>query len=792
MPMSYQAGEFNSFVGGLVTEASPLTFPENASIDEVNFILNHNGSRRRRLGMDVEDGVGTFLHSTLTDDSKVSIFEWENPGNQTGKVFTALQLDAVVYVLDRGDETLKSSAYKKGSWVIPASGESLQTTRASFAAVDGKLIVAAGCESILVIEYKSQTDTFTTKHIRLKIRDLFGVPQYIGNDDLIRGVGISRRPTQTELDNEGNDTLHVYNLRNQGWHSPRQKWSTNDEMIDPLFRFLTASGDYFPSNADIPHKFYYPNTAQAAKDVERFDEDSSVDTPPDSTPAPKGHFIIDLLSRSDSREEAYAAEVSTKVAEFGYTALVPSINLPPDYTEGGARVVAEFAGRAFYGGFNTPNNDISLSVGELYDNSTSPSLGSYVVYSQLVKDVAHLDKCYQDGDPTSPESPDILDTDGGFLRISECFNIQAMVSLGSALMVVAQNGVWAIEGADSSNFTANSQKVTKITEHGTKSPQSVVLVDGTLMYWSDDAIYHLHKDQVGDWTATELSVNIRRFYQDIQALVGLTCRGVYDTYDRKVRWLYDNRLDGDGSAKELVFDVKLGAFYPANINASPAANKPYVLTPVLIPPYNVGLRDLNVAAGTDNVVAGVDNVVAEVPLIIPEIREVAYLTYTPTTGNVSWASYNNTSFLDWESIDSIGVDASAYLVTGYLGTGEHMRFKQVPYIYFHFLRTETGFTDNGTDLTPVGESSCLVQAQWEWTDSAAYGKWGKQFQAYRYKRAYFPSGVSDEFDYGTKTIVTKNKLRGRGRVLSLKLETEAGKDLQLFGWGMAIGTNGGF
>ena len=43
---------YRSFVKGLITEASPLTFPENASIDEKNFVLNRDGSRSRRLGVD--------------------------------------------------------------------------------------------------------------------------------------------------------------------------------------------------------------------------------------------------------------------------------------------------------------------------------------------------------------------------------------------------------------------------------------------------------------------------------------------------------------------------------------------------------------------------------------------------------------------------------------------------------------------------------------------------------------------------------------------------------------------
>ena len=56
MPQSKTPVELTSFSKGLITEANPLTFPPDASVDEQNFVLNRNGTRSRRLGMDWEDG----------------------------------------------------------------------------------------------------------------------------------------------------------------------------------------------------------------------------------------------------------------------------------------------------------------------------------------------------------------------------------------------------------------------------------------------------------------------------------------------------------------------------------------------------------------------------------------------------------------------------------------------------------------------------------------------------------------------------------------------------------------
>ena len=46
---SKQEQVVNTFVKGLVTEAGEMTFPENASVDELNCDLRRDGTRRRRL-----------------------------------------------------------------------------------------------------------------------------------------------------------------------------------------------------------------------------------------------------------------------------------------------------------------------------------------------------------------------------------------------------------------------------------------------------------------------------------------------------------------------------------------------------------------------------------------------------------------------------------------------------------------------------------------------------------------------------------------------------------------------
>jgi hypothetical protein len=170
-----------------------------------------------------------------------------------------------------------------------------------------------------------------------------------------------------------------------------------------------------------------------------------------------------------------------------------------------------------------------------------------------------------------------------------------------------------------------------------------------------------------------------------------------------------------------------------------------------------------------------------------------YLVVTATSPSISFSFglYKNPSFRDWVSVNGVGVDARAYLLTGWMTGGDSQRYKQVPYAIFHFNKTENGFEEDEVgDWIPTRQSSCKVSAQWDWSNSAVSGQWGKQFQAYRFKRHFTPSEISNPFNNGYQTVVTKNKIRGKGRALSLLIETEPDKDCQLLGWSMVMTANG--
>ncbi len=167
-------------------------------------------------------------------------------------------------------------------------------------------------------------------------------------------------------------------------------------------------------------------------------------------------------------------------------------------------------------------------------------------------------------------------------------------------------------------------------------------------------------------------------------------------------------------------------------------------------------------------------------------REIGYMVVTSVSPilQYSFASYHNQSFRDWFSLDSVGVDANAYVVTSYLSGTDFQRDKRVPYITVHSRRTEAGFEQTDDGLVPINPSSCIMQARWDWSDNDRSGKWGREFQVYRYRRMYIPADENDNYDNGFTTVVTRNKLRGNGKVVSLKFSTEPYKNLHLYGWSM--------
>jgi hypothetical protein len=740
MPKQPVKAEVNSFVKGLISEASPLNFPPNCSLDEENFELNRDGTRSRRIGFDLEPNhvLRTAPTSTDIDGPAPVNFRWNEAGGISGYVVLVVQIDNSLTFYDLSKESISSEGFLSSILLTDFP----LNTQYSFASVDGKLVVAVGLDRLAVISL-TPSGTFQVSYDTLKTRDLWGVE---GTDaEGIKYEKDSRYRGQSS-------PFHRYNLQNQSWGVARKDSSGN--LRDPVQIYYNQYNVY-PSNTEEvwPGLQYQPVTV--GDPFERVYPSLYLDVLGGDTKASRGYYIIDVVNRGASRVTALVENYARNgvLLDFGGT-------LPVDYTEGGCTVAAEFSGRVFYAGFS------GKTVG---GDGRSPNLSNYVFFSQLVRSPSDFFKCYSEGDPTSRENSDIVDTDGGFIRLAGADRILSMVNVASSLIVICSNGVWAISGGNEYGFTATNYKVTKLSTFGGISRFSVVSEKARVFYWANEGIYVIAKDQSGSLVCESLSDStIQTIYQEIPSDSKEKSIGQYDSVNKKVRWLY---VSSSGYDCELVFDLLLGAFYKNRIY--PLLNySARVVSMFESTLFNsVSTVDSIYVAG-DSVLSNTDEVVIDTVGRSSSFQSIKYLCITRVDGifSYSFGFYRNTDFKDWQRLDGTGVDAKAYILTGFQIAGDSSIQKQAQYLTVHF--------DNTTEL----ESSCLGRMQWDWSGSASSNKWSALKQLFRYTK-------STTEDLGFNVVTTKNMVRGRGRSFALYMETEDGKDCQILGWSISADAN---
>ena len=704
---------YNTFVKGIITEASALTFPENASIDEANFILNRDGSRQRRLGMELEESavlkaVGGIVGDIA--DNAYQVFRWDSNSSSGQQSYAVIQTGLYVHIYTISDSNVSGSfvtsvnisPFLTGQYSLP------QTLNLSFAAGKGKLFIAG--RHIKPFYLVLNGAAYSTYPINIKIRDFEGV-----ND----GLYVNENPSTLSA-------LHKYNLYNQGWTKAR---------VDSYF----SKKNNYPSNTQI---WYVGKNSS-----DDFDPNLLVKTEFGNTPAPKGHYIVDAFDIDRS-----------SVSGIEGIAKQTDISRPSS--------VAFYSGRVFYAG--------------LRSTSASFNNNGKIYFSKILEVDGDEGKCYQEADPTSENYSDLIDTDGGVIVIPEVDVIKKLVAIQGSLLVFAGNGVWEINGAGS-NFSATNYAVRKVTEVGAISSDVIVQAEGNVMYWADSGIYVLSRDVNyvdGLYISQSVSLTtIQSLYDNIPSESKTKAKLIYDNHNKVIRGLYSD--DGFGYTKELVFDLALQAFYKNEI----ASSDTYKIIGAFSLPISVGnVITYNVTTTSgDNVTTSTgDQITVNTVVNSGIVPKVKYVVIT-TSKQLTFAEYKNSSFLDWGT-----KNYSSYLITGYEIAGDTMRSKQINYLVCHFKRTESGFTDVSGSLQYLTPSSCLLQAWWDFADSLDGGLVGQQFQAYRLTRPYLPSGSGDSFKYGQSVITTKNKLRGRGKALSLKFESEEGKDMHILGWAISM------
>ena len=478
-----------------------------------------------------------------------------------------------------------------------------------------------------------------------------------------------------------------------------------------------------------------------------------------SSEAPKGTIILTDIWNMGAK----------RFSETGIS------GLPSDIAAGYITSVASYAGRLFYAFKQT-----SITNGD--DNS--PNLSTVIAFSQVGTENAA--KCYTKNDPSAETFNDLLDTDGGFIVLPNVGEVYSLVVLGDSLIVVASNGVWEIHGGEKS-FSSTNQSQSKVSKTGALSDNSVIAAEDAIAFWSRSGIQFISLDKVSMRASAQnvTQATIQKLYDEIPSTAKRAAVGVYDETSRQLRWLYRDKdlIDNKLFNQELVFDLNLQAFYKNTFADHPTEGT------YAYPAGYVDVEDVLILSTqepvTDGGIVVTDSgadVTATGRSIVESVRgSTKYITPFKTAAT-SWtytvSQLRNLDFVDWADLDD-GVDSPAYLLTGYWTGGESSKDKRMPYLHTHFRRTEQGFDES---MNVIGAGGCLVQVQWEWTDSVAAGRWGNEFQAYKLGRLFTPANATDPMDYGTTVVSTKNKVRGHGAGMSISFKTEPAKDCHIYGW----------
>lgn len=284
MPRAIGSKDYSTLVNGLITEASEIAFPDGATVDELNFLMDSAGIKRvKRKGLedvqfdlseeflDFGDGFTAYLSS---------IEYWERPHLLICviRASNAVGIDDTVAIIEfRDPDTLAL----KGNQLLVIT-DTLEQGESSIATLeDYAIIVPAPSPNQIICEYDQSANTIVVSDFEGYVRDFELVPD---------NSAISDRPSSL-VDN------HEYNLLNAGWYYPRRS-VTDEAFTNPITDFYSQSGNAeYPSNADLVTVGLFEN----ANGNEVFDRDKVLEVALGNSEAPRGHFIYAL---TDTDREA--------------------------------------------------------------------------------------------------------------------------------------------------------------------------------------------------------------------------------------------------------------------------------------------------------------------------------------------------------------------------------------------------------------------------------------------------------------------------------------------------------
>lgn len=813
---SKQTFQFNK---GINTEAPLTQWPEGYSIDEQNFDLLIDGSRRRRPGIALEAGNVPLTapgHSTDAS-SAMKPYRWSDAGLISGNNLVVVQVGSYVHfwveptsgalgtpqwAINLGDHAARYTDPYTGD-AYSANSAMIREAICDFTQVNGKLIIVNANVEVLLVTYVA--GSLEIEELKLKERDLFGV------DD---GVSVLTQPTS--LSNS-----HEYNLSNRGW------------LPGNVTNFFSSVGLY-PSKNMLQ---YIGNRSQTATGVAP-EQGTKLFTPAalnkelfTNMSAPQGHNIREVFNRRNSFSSVLSTVTTTHTIKS--TAVTQGgvdqwrVDITVDTAHGvvlsdiialsGLKIKFGKPGgnsttQSYSGNYTVVNvlsatsfrilidytttdrtyiytketgqyTNTASAVGAIYnqDSSAIPiktrftttatfasrawfagcsddRISNRVYFSTLVEDDGDIEACYQEADPTSEFISDLVATDGGYVVLPEAGSILQIMPFASSLIVFSTNSVWEIgPGTQLGVFSATGYSVRKLSNIGCVSARSILNAGNTPVYWGEDGIYVISQDETTGYpTAKNTTLDtINGLFTSIRHQEKTRVKGVFDPLRQRAMWLYNSRL-----ATPIVAQA-------------PLTGENMVQTTPVTP---IGILD-----DTDTTQLTYDSI------LLFDMRLKAWTRWTLGASSTHWIrdivamptsflsdselrlkilaqikntnTFNICEFSDTTIYRDLSAATEAFVFSGPDSVNDPDKLKNAPYVHVFMRRNEN--------------SSVKMQARWDWargTDSSKIAQW---YEVYRETRPR-----SETFGM----VVTKNKVSGRGRNLFLAFKSYGDQPCWIDGW----------
>jgi hypothetical protein len=300
--------EYVNLAKGLITEVSPLSFPDGATSNELNFTINKDGLiRERRKGFSYIYPLNTFQGNL----SKLeNLFYWR--GSKYAIAILTNNIPETYLRVHAIDENFTSVADVKIADAVVST---------QIAELTNFLVITlSNNDKPILLEYKEATDSIVVNSVSLHVRDFELV------DD-----GLTASETPTTLTNN-----HEYNLFNAGWFVSKKDEDQSGFPLTPTVTTYFNAFSKYPSNADSVSVGMVTNASGELT----FDPEYVRDAGLGNSLSPRGHYVypIDNYNRTSKlTAPTLDGAPSTTLTVLGTITLsgTPSYNPDTPNTGGG-------------------------------------------------------------------------------------------------------------------------------------------------------------------------------------------------------------------------------------------------------------------------------------------------------------------------------------------------------------------------------------------------------------------------------------------------------------------------